>query len=128
MARSPRGRIRQLAPTSDDPLTQAIAPPPDESEVARAERLRQEAEAKRISDDIDEELKRERVVWKKNKSLFKLLLLGQSESGALLALPPCPPALTTSVLPRQVDHVKECVLFLLNIAVECYPPMADAPS
>ncbi|OSX63793.1 hypothetical protein POSPLADRAFT_1169191 [Postia placenta MAD-698-R-SB12] len=81
MARSPRGRIRQLATTSDDPLTQAIAPPPDESEVARAERLRQEAEAKRISDDIDEELKRERAVWKKNKSLFKLLLLGQSESG-----------------------------------------------
>ncbi|CCM01087.1 uncharacterized protein FIBRA_03135 [Fibroporia radiculosa] len=65
----------------DDPLTLALAPPPNESDTERGERLQREAEAKRISDSIDEELKQEKAAWKKNKSLFKLLLLGQSESG-----------------------------------------------
>lgn len=83
MAKSQQSQIRTkpFAIGLDDPLTRAIAPPPDESEAEKAERLTREAEAKRISDGIDEEIKREKIVWKRNKSLFKLLLLGQSESG-----------------------------------------------
>ncbi|KZT07849.1 G-alpha-domain-containing protein [Laetiporus sulphureus 93-53] len=65
----------------DDPLAAAIAPPPDETPEQRETRLAQEAEAKRISDDIDERIREERALWKKKKGLFKLLLLGQSESG-----------------------------------------------
>ncbi|CDO76678.1 hypothetical protein BN946_scf184305.g10 [Trametes cinnabarina] len=65
----------------DDPLTAAIAPPPDESPAQREVRLREEAEAKRINDEIEERLKLDRAAWKRHKSSFKLLLLGQSESG-----------------------------------------------
>jgi len=82
MAKSLQTRVhtKSLA-VLDDPLSLAIAPPADESEEDRKERLKSEAEAKRISDSIDEEIRQERIVWKKNKALFKLLLLGQSESG-----------------------------------------------
>ncbi|KAH9887394.1 G-alpha-domain-containing protein [Cubamyces lactineus] len=65
----------------DDPLAAALAPPPGESAAQRDERLRREDEAKRISDEIDERLKHDRAAYKRHKSTFKLLLLGQSESG-----------------------------------------------
>jgi len=66
---------------TDDPLTRAMAPPQNETENERAERLRSEAEAKRVSDMIDEELNRQRIAEKKGPKPVKLLLLGQSESG-----------------------------------------------
>ncbi|KAH9932360.1 G-protein alpha subunit [Fomitopsis serialis] len=66
---------------NEDPLDAVLRPPPDETPDARADRLRREAEAKQVSDEIDESLRQEKAVWKKNKSLFRLLLLGQSESG-----------------------------------------------
>ena len=65
---------------SDDPLTRALAPPEDETAEARDARLRAEAEARRVSDAIDEQLGRERAALRKRK-LMKMLLLGQSESG-----------------------------------------------
>ncbi|KAI0747265.1 hypothetical protein C8Q80DRAFT_1272031 [Daedaleopsis nitida] len=71
----------------DDPLSVAIAPPPGESAQERAQRLQREEEAKRVNDEIDERIKLERAAWKKQKSMFKLLLLGQSESGTSLVLP-----------------------------------------
>ncbi|KZT03259.1 G-protein alpha subunit [Laetiporus sulphureus 93-53] len=63
-----------------DPLAAAIAPPPDETPAAREARLQAEAEAKRISESIDEQLKTEKAALKKKKPI-KVLLLGQSESG-----------------------------------------------
>jgi hypothetical protein len=65
----------------NDPLAAAIAPPPDETPDARAARLRAEAEARRISDEIDEQLKQERASRRKQRPCVKVLLLGQSESG-----------------------------------------------
>ncbi|KAI0634650.1 G-alpha-domain-containing protein [Trametes polyzona] len=65
----------------DDPLAAALAPPPGESPADRAERLRREAHAKQISDAIDERLKEDKAAWKRHRAAFKLLLLGQSESG-----------------------------------------------
>lgn len=65
----------------DDPLSVALAPPPGESAQERAERLQREEDAKKVNDEIDERIKLERAAWKKQKSMFKLLLLGQSESG-----------------------------------------------
>lgn len=65
---------------SDDPLTRALAPPPGETPEERDVRLSAEAEARRVSDQIDEALNRERVALKKKK-VMKMLLLGQSESG-----------------------------------------------
>ena len=66
---------------SDDPLTRAMAPPPGETPAARDARLAAEAEARRVSNEIDEALSRERAALKKRK-VMKMLLLGQSESGA----------------------------------------------
>lgn len=85
--------------SQDDPLSVALRPPPTESAADRQVRLQQEAEARRISEQIDEELRIEREKLKKSKSdvkvicilslylrgtdimFSKLLLLGQAESG-----------------------------------------------
>ncbi|KIP06671.1 hypothetical protein PHLGIDRAFT_106742 [Phlebiopsis gigantea 11061_1 CR5-6] len=64
-----------------DPLTQALAPPPDETDEQRAERLQKEERARRVSDEIDEQIRQERAALKKQKRPIKVLLLGQSESG-----------------------------------------------
>ncbi len=72
--------MRGFAQDSEDPLTRALAPPPNESPNEREQRLRAEAEAQRKSDQIDEVLKAERATLKKRK-IMRMLLLGQSESG-----------------------------------------------
>lgn len=58
---------------SEDPLTTAIQPPPNESPQERQERLKNEAAAQLRSDNIDEFLKSS---GKKAKTATKLLLLG----------------------------------------------------
>ncbi|PVF97035.1 putative G protein alpha chain [Serendipita vermifera] len=67
---------------SDDPLTLALQGlvPADESPQERAQRLALEQEARRVSDEIDERLRQERIE-RRNKKIVKILLLGQSESG-----------------------------------------------
>lgn len=83
--------------SQDDPLSQAIKPSPTETETERVTRLAEEAEAKKISEKIDEDLRQEREKLKRNKgdvkvrddafhpthilTFSKLLLLGQAESG-----------------------------------------------
>ncbi|KAI6042581.1 guanine nucleotide binding protein, alpha subunit [Pisolithus marmoratus] len=67
--------------SQDDPLSLALRPPPTETESDRHTRLQQEAEARRISEQIDEELKADRKKWERSKGDVKLLLLGQAESG-----------------------------------------------
>lgn len=82
--------------SQDDPLTEILRPPSSETDAERQIRLAREAEAKRISEQIDEELRQERERLKRYKSDVKvncfqliarrftrvqLLLLGQAESG-----------------------------------------------
>ncbi|KAF9223736.1 G-alpha-domain-containing protein [Gyrodon lividus] len=67
--------------SQDDPLSMAMRPSPTESDADRQVRLQREAEARRISEQIDEELRVEREVLRKSRSDVKLLLLGQAESG-----------------------------------------------
>ncbi|KZT64204.1 G-alpha-domain-containing protein [Daedalea quercina L-15889] len=70
------------APPDDDPLALAIAPPPNETVEQREARLSSEAEARRISEKIDEQLRTEKAAQRKRRSqTVKVLLLGQSESG-----------------------------------------------
>jgi guanine nucleotide-binding protein alpha-1 subunit len=45
----------------DDPLTAALQPPADESPEQRTEREKTEAEARRVSEAIDEQIKTEKV-------------------------------------------------------------------
>ncbi|KAH9913679.1 G-alpha-domain-containing protein [Epithele typhae] len=63
-----------------DPLTAALQPPPDETPAERRAREHAEAQARRVSDQIDSELTAERLAMKRKRPV-KLLLLGQSESG-----------------------------------------------
>lgn len=75
-----------MGPSLDeDPLTAALAPPANETPAQREIRERDEAEAKRVSDEIDAQIRREREAEKKRKPV-KLLLLGQSESGKTATL------------------------------------------
>ncbi|KAF8067667.1 guanine nucleotide binding protein, alpha subunit [Lyophyllum atratum] len=64
-----------------DPISKALEPPPNETPDQRQARLRAEAEAKHVSDTIDEELQRQWAEKKRAPRALKVLLLGQSESG-----------------------------------------------
>ncbi|KAK7038824.1 hypothetical protein VNI00_010454 [Paramarasmius palmivorus] len=67
--------------SENDPFAHFLRPPVGETPEQRTERLRREAEATRISAEIDEAINRDRAAQKKDKDLIKVLLLGQSESG-----------------------------------------------
>ncbi|KAG8931796.1 hypothetical protein FRC03_012608 [Tulasnella sp. 419] len=65
-------------PLGDDPLEIAMRPPANETAAERAERIAAEQEAIRISAEIDEMLKAERLAAKKRRTHeVKVLLLGQ---------------------------------------------------
>lgn len=65
-----------------DPLAQITAPPVNETPEQRRAREHEEANARKVSEQIDEALKAEREEGKaKRKNRLKVLLLGQSESG-----------------------------------------------
>ncbi|KAI0780157.1 G-alpha-domain-containing protein [Fomes fomentarius] len=64
-----------------DPLSVALEPPPNETPAERWAREQEEALARRISDQIDDQIKAEKIALKKRKPPIKVLLLGQSESG-----------------------------------------------
>lgn len=55
-----------------DPFSAHLRPPPGETEHDRQLRLQQEAEAKRISDSIDEELKQDAKRLQKRKQDVKV--------------------------------------------------------
>ena len=66
-----------------DPLSRALDPPANESSEQRAVREAKDAEARRVSDRIDEQLKSEKQANSRSKGQVKVLMLGQAESGAL---------------------------------------------
>ncbi|KAK7678986.1 hypothetical protein QCA50_017929 [Cerrena zonata] len=65
----------------DDPLAQALQPPPNESPDERALREKLQSEASMISRAIDEDLQEARKAFERRKKAVKILLLGQAESG-----------------------------------------------
>jgi hypothetical protein len=67
----------------EDPLALAIAPPPNETPAEKEARELAEQRARKVSDEIDSSLRAEKAALKKKKKPVKVLLLGQSESGAL---------------------------------------------
>ncbi|KAF7333270.1 hypothetical protein MSAN_02421500 [Mycena sanguinolenta] len=64
-----------------DPFAAVLAPPEDETAEERQSRMQREREAKQASDEIDEQLSKERQLAKRQPKPVKILLLGQSESG-----------------------------------------------
>lgn len=60
----------------EDPLAHLTAPPPNETDEERKERVYREAEAKRVSDAIDSELQQEKAAYHRG-DIIKILLLGQ---------------------------------------------------
>lgn len=64
-------------PSLDDPLAHVFAPPPNESQYDKENRVKAEQEAKKRSDAIDEEINRQRLA-RKNTKPVKILLLGES--------------------------------------------------
>lgn len=93
-------------PPDRDPLDAVLRPPFDETPEEKVMRLAQEVEAHRISAAIDEDIKRERALRKK-KQIVKLLLLGQSESGACV--------------PRSIQNPSVLALALRPV-LEATPP------
>lgn len=66
--------------SGSDPLARVLQPPPNETPAEREERLQQEQEAKKRSDNIDRMLRDADKQNRKRKAV-RVLLLGQSESG-----------------------------------------------
>ncbi|KAF8553230.1 G-alpha-domain-containing protein [Imleria badia] len=64
---------------SSDPLAIFTMPPSNETPEEKAVREEREAEAQRISDQIDNELRIERAALQEQKNIVKILLLGQPE-------------------------------------------------
>ena len=58
--------------SQDDPITEALKPPPTETEAQKQIRLQQEAEAKRISEQIDEDLRQEREILRRKRGEVKV--------------------------------------------------------
>lgn len=81
MITTPRPPSVHSTTTDADPFTAFLRPPTSETEHERVDRLQREADAKRISDTIDEEIKADRERMRKSKQDIRLLLLGQAESG-----------------------------------------------
>lgn len=67
---------------SYDPLSEWARPPPDETEEQRQGRLEREAQVKRTSRAIDNGIKARQRQAREKKRIVRVLLLGQSESGA----------------------------------------------
>ena len=64
----------------DDPLSQALQPPLDESPEDRAVRIRQQEDALRVSKEIDDDIALARKAFERRKKAIKSLLLGPSST------------------------------------------------
>lgn len=58
--------------SQDDPISAALKPPSTETETERDARLLSEAEARRVSEQIDEDLRLERERMKRNRGDVKV--------------------------------------------------------
>jgi hypothetical protein len=74
--------LAQRSDESADPLSQALSPPPGETPEMRVTREAKEAEARRVSDLIDEQIRLEKQANSRKKVPVKVLMLGLAESGA----------------------------------------------
>ncbi|KAJ6610472.1 heterotrimeric G protein alpha subunit [Mycena sp. CBHHK59/15] len=69
-----------FTPSEADPFYEIMRPPADETPAQMTARLKREADAQRVSDNIDEDIKRDRAQQRKARKELRILLLGQGES------------------------------------------------
>ena len=74
-----RAQGRKKAP--EDPFAIFTSPPPNETRLERETRKAREAEEKRVSNEIDKELRKDKIRDQGERGVMKVLLLGQGESG-----------------------------------------------
>jgi hypothetical protein len=99
----------------DDPLTAALAPPPNETPEQRAAREQREVAARAVSQAIDEDIAKEKKALAKKRKAVKVLLLGQSESGTFLKHSlrvQLRQILMNATRRRQVDDPQEYVIHI----------------
>ena len=90
--------------SQDDPISAAMKPSPTETEAERSARLIREAEAKRISEQIDEDLRLERERLRRRKGDVKVCLVFCIISDAYTHLLFCCVAVTAwSSRKRQIN-------------------------
>ena len=90
--------------SQDDPLATALRPSSTETDVQRRARLAAEAEARRVSEQIDEELRQERERMKRNKGDVKVYFRRPFSTHILiLHTDPSPAAPPWSSRERQID-------------------------
>ena len=82
--------------SQDDPISAALKPSPMETEAERTSRLYAEAEAKRVSEQIDDDLREERERLKKKKGDVKVSALYAYAPHILI----CSASFFSSVKPR----------------------------
>ncbi|PPQ93666.1 hypothetical protein CVT25_012725 [Psilocybe cyanescens] len=70
--------FRRASDDDEDPITLALAPPENETPAGRQERLAAEAEARKRSEAIDEEIHRQKMEKKRGPKSVRILLLGKS--------------------------------------------------
>jgi len=107
---------------TDDPFVAACMPPPDETDDQRAKRVHEEAEAVRVSREIDESLQEARKLIEKRKKATKVLLLGKlirlSPHAPHPFRPKANPSLARARLSRVSAQILRCfVIPLLMIGV-----------
>ncbi|KLO06108.1 G-alpha-domain-containing protein [Schizopora paradoxa] len=116
-----------------DPFNRVLEPPLNESPSARETRLRKEQAAKARSDDIDEQIKREKAALKRQKQAIKILLLGQSESGKSTTLKQfqllhSPAAFHQERMAWRVVIYLNLIRSVRRILDALIPPLPSAPS
>lgn len=77
-----------MSVVSPNPFIHGLLPLDNESPQEKVLREQEEAAAKAVSEAIDEQIKQDKVVFRRYQKAIKILLLGQSESGWSTNFPP----------------------------------------
>jgi hypothetical protein len=118
-----RLRVHRNSGSSFDPLNVNLQPPPNETEEEKAVRLEAAREATRVSRAIDVGLVESKKALERKRRAVKILLLGQSGSGASMyseakRLPFAGQSESGKV--RRAYTLSWCSLRLFCCRVRCY--------
>ncbi|KAF8194777.1 guanine nucleotide binding protein, alpha subunit [Mycena galopus ATCC 62051] len=123
-----------MGSTDVDPLAAVLAPPKNETAEEREARVKLEKAAKQVSDDIDEQLNRERQQAKRQPKPVKILLLGKSTTLKNFQLMCEPKAFRAeraswrAVIQLNVIRSVRIILDALTLTVTSTSSASDPPS